>query len=183
MALRHLCNFIKSKQKTNIVVMTAPPRFDLLSTSCVNSEVMRYNNQLRKRTIQFNNVKLHETNIGRQYFRKHGLHLNSLGKEYIAFRLAALVKSFFHLERLSPIHLKWKGNSVSIDQDRSKNSSVSNSNSGLIPRSHSPEDISVNEDKSNFEPNDSRHNIHYVEKKSNRTKKAPLTRSDDFLWL
>ena len=133
MALRLLCNFIKSKQTTNIVVMTAPPRFDLLSMSCVNSEVIRYNNQFRNRMSQFNNVKLHESNIGRQYFTKHGLHLNSSGKEYIAFRSTALVKSFFHLERMSPIHLKWKGNPVSIDQDKSKNSSVSSSNGVLTP--------------------------------------------------
>jgi len=29
-ALRHVCNFVKNNQTVNIIVMTAPPRHDLL---------------------------------------------------------------------------------------------------------------------------------------------------------
>ena len=75
-ALKHLCNFIKNNQKVNIVVMTAPPRHDLLPSSCVNSEVISYNKQLRNRIKQYNNVKILETDLERKYFTKHGLHLN-----------------------------------------------------------------------------------------------------------
>jgi len=65
-------------------------------TSGVNSEVIRFNKQMRKRMIQFNNVKILETDLDRKYFTKHGLHLNSSGKEYIAIRLATVVKGLFH---------------------------------------------------------------------------------------
>jgi lysophospholipase L1-like esterase len=78
--LKHLCNFIKNNQMVNIVVMTAPPRHDLLPSSCVNSEVISFNKQLRKRMIPYNNVKILETNLERKYFTTHGLHLNSSGK-------------------------------------------------------------------------------------------------------
>jgi lysophospholipase L1-like esterase len=35
-----------------------------------------------------------ETGLEREYFTKHGMHLNSSGKECIAQRLAIVVKSF-----------------------------------------------------------------------------------------
>jgi len=36
-ALKHLCYFMKNNQKVKTIIMTAPPRFDLLPTSCVNN--------------------------------------------------------------------------------------------------------------------------------------------------
>jgi hypothetical protein len=45
-ALKHLCDFIKNNQKVNNVVMTAPPRHDLLPSSCVNSEYVTDNKTL-----------------------------------------------------------------------------------------------------------------------------------------
>jgi len=174
-ALKHLCNFIKNNQKVNIVVMTAPPRHDLPPASGVNSEVIRFNKQMRKRMIQFNIVKILETDIERKYFTKHGLHLNSSGKEYIAIRLATVVKSLFHVERMSPISLQWK-------EDSPVSSNKVESTPQIQPP-HSPKESSTNENSIESEPNDRTQAMHMEEKKSNRTKKAPLTRSDDFLWM
>jgi lysophospholipase L1-like esterase len=44
--------------------------------------------------VPYNNVKILETSLEREYFTKHGMHLNSSGKECIAKRLAIVVKSF-----------------------------------------------------------------------------------------
>jgi hypothetical protein len=106
-ALKHLCNFVTNNQMLNTVVMAAPPRCDLLPSSCVNNEVIRFNRQLKKRMAPFNNVKILETNVEREYFTKHVLHLNSAGKERIVLRLAMMVKSFLNKKRMSPIRLKW----------------------------------------------------------------------------
>ena len=57
-ALRHLYNFIEKRQKVNIVVMAAPPRYDLIPSSCINNEVVRFNRQLKKRMKMYNNVKI-----------------------------------------------------------------------------------------------------------------------------
>jgi hypothetical protein len=76
------CLYIKNNQKVNIVVMIAPPRHYLLPSSCANSEVISYSKQLRRRMKQYNNVKVLETDLERKYFTKHGLHLNSSGKEF-----------------------------------------------------------------------------------------------------
>jgi len=50
-ALKHLCNFVTNNQMLNTVVMAAPPRCDLLPSSCVNNVQQRENirNQRRKR--------------------------------------------------------------------------------------------------------------------------------------
>jgi hypothetical protein len=144
-------------------------------TSVVNSEVIRYNKQLRKRMTQFNIVKILETDLERNYFTKHGLHLNSFGKEYIAIRLATVVKNLFHIERMSPIALQWK-----------EDSPVSSNKVESTPQTqppHSPKESSTNENSIESEPNDHTQTMPIEEKESNRTKKAPLTRSDNFLWM
>jgi hypothetical protein len=46
--------------------------------------------------------------VTREYFTKHGMHLNEAGKEGIAQRLAIVVRSFRKRERMSPISLYWK---------------------------------------------------------------------------
>ena len=62
-ALKHLCNFVTNNQTVNTVVLTAPPTCDLLPSSCVNNEVIRFNRQLKKVMAPFNNVKILETNL------------------------------------------------------------------------------------------------------------------------
>ena len=57
-ALKHLCNFAKKRHKLNVVVMSAPPRYDLIPSSCVNNEVVRFNSQLKKGMEMFNNVQI-----------------------------------------------------------------------------------------------------------------------------
>lgn len=165
--------------------MSAPPRHDLLPSSCVNSEVIRFNNQLRKRLSQFNSVKILETGIERKYFSKHGQHLNSSGKEYIAVRLDTVVKIFSHIKRMSPIPLPWEGDTVSTIQGNNKVSSVSSNKDETTPCSQpplSPTETSANEDTADPAPIGSKLSIHNEEKKSIRPKKAPITRSEDFLW-
>ena len=62
-ALRHLSNFVEKRRKVNIVVMSAPPRYDLIPSSCVNKEVARFNRQPKKRMKTFHNVKILETDL------------------------------------------------------------------------------------------------------------------------
>ena len=57
-AMKHLGNFATNNQMINTVVMTAPPRYDLLPSSCINNEVIRFNRQLKKIMAPFNNVKI-----------------------------------------------------------------------------------------------------------------------------
>jgi len=106
---------------------------------------------------QYNNVKILETDLERKYFTKHGLNLNSSGKECITLRLDTVVKSFFHIERMSPIYLHWKDDTVITNQDRiNKDSSVTYNDNKSTPRSqpsHSPKEISANGKVTDSGPN------------------------------
>jgi len=84
----------------------------------------------------FNNVKILETNLEREYFTKHGLHLNSAGKECIVLRLSMMVKSCLNKKRMSPIRLKWKDNStISNLKGNNKESYEANCNAMAVPQS------------------------------------------------
>ena len=105
-ALKRLGNVATNNQVVNTVVMTAPPRCYLLPSSCINNEVIRFNRQLKKIMAPFNNMKILETNLKRECFTKHGLHLNSAGKECIALILAMMVKNCLNKKRMPLIRLK-----------------------------------------------------------------------------
>jgi len=77
-ALKHLCNFVENNQKVNTVVMNAHHRYDLPLSSCMNNEVISFNTQLKKRMAPYNNVKILETGLEREYFTKHGMHMDRL---------------------------------------------------------------------------------------------------------
>jgi hypothetical protein len=112
----------------NTIVMTTPPRFDFLPSLFVNNEVISFNRQLKKRMVPYNNVKILETCLKREFFTKHGLHLNSSGKECIAQRLSMVVKSFTNRVGMSPISLQWKDDTMPSDLDGDNKSYVSSCN-------------------------------------------------------
>jgi hypothetical protein len=39
-ALQHIMNFIKINNHTSIILLTVPHRYDLMRSSCVNSEII-----------------------------------------------------------------------------------------------------------------------------------------------
>jgi len=52
-AMKHICNCVEKRRKTNIVIRNVCHRHDLMPSSCVNSEVIKFNRQpkIRKYTI------------------------------------------------------------------------------------------------------------------------------------
>jgi len=47
-ALRHIRNFIKTNNHTTIILVSAPHRYDLMKSSCVNNEIKSFNSKLMK---------------------------------------------------------------------------------------------------------------------------------------
>ena len=78
--------------------------------------------------------------------------------------------------------MTWKADPVLINHDDSKTNLDPGLSDVSTLRVNGPSNTSINVDKSNIEVSDSKHIIRCANKKSNRTKKAPLTRSADFLW-
>jgi len=56
--MRHIRNFIKTNDHTNIIPVSAPHRYDLMKSSCVNSEIKSFNTKLMKsvRAYQYASV-------------------------------------------------------------------------------------------------------------------------------
>ena len=100
-----------------------PLRHDLFPSSCVKNEVVSFNKRLKKRMVIYNNVKILDTDLEREQFTKHGLHLNSSGRECIALKLAAVFRSIFNKERVSPICLQWRDDTKIFNEDRTNNDS------------------------------------------------------------
>jgi 5,10-methylene-tetrahydrofolate dehydrogenase/methenyl tetrahydrofolate cyclohydrolase len=90
-ALRYLIEFLNVNKKVNIVLITLPLRYDLLQTSCVNKEIMKFNRQLKKIVKVHTNVVLLDVDLQRMHYTRHGQYLNQSGKDLVSFELARII--------------------------------------------------------------------------------------------
>jgi hypothetical protein len=81
--LKYLKNFANKNMNTNILLIPAPHRYDLLQTSCVNEKIKVFNRKVRKRMKIHSNVRILDYDLDRSCFTRHGLHLNGNGKNRI----------------------------------------------------------------------------------------------------
>jgi hypothetical protein len=102
-ALKKVYEFVNRNAESNIVLINAPRRHDLIPESCVNTEVMKFNRQLKKIVKPFPKVHLLENNLDRDLFTKHGMHLNYKGKDKTAQHLASIVEKILRKEQPVPI--------------------------------------------------------------------------------
>jgi len=65
------------------MIVTAPHRYDLQETSCVNKKLEVFNRKLHK-VVKTGDEKIIQADLSRNDFTHHGLHLNTSGKEKMA---------------------------------------------------------------------------------------------------
>jgi len=87
-ALRCMVDFAKNSSYTNVIVTSVPHRHDLILSSCVNEEIRAFNQKLMKIRKIFGRVPIMEADSNREYYTKHGHHLNNLGKAKISKQLS-----------------------------------------------------------------------------------------------
>ena len=68
-------------------MMSVPYRHDLDLKSCVNGEVKVYNRKLEKYLKICENARIIAVDSHRELFTRHGLHMNTRGKEQIARKI------------------------------------------------------------------------------------------------
>jgi hypothetical protein len=73
--------FTTDTQNTNIFIVTAPHRYDLQESLYVNKKIKLFNSKLQKIMKIKGNVKIIQTDLSRNDFTRHGMHLNASGKE------------------------------------------------------------------------------------------------------
>jgi pyridoxine 5'-phosphate synthase PdxJ len=77
-------DFIKTTDNTNIILLTVLPRYDLMQSSCVNSEIKLFNRKVNKMLIKvYQHTLVLVMDNDRKLFTNHGLHLNGQGKELL----------------------------------------------------------------------------------------------------
>jgi len=92
--MKHLLESATNANHANIILMSAPHRYDLMSNSFVNNEVEKFNRKLHKRLEGFGEVAMIDFFSERNLYTKHGQHLNSEGKESMEKKTASTVGCF-----------------------------------------------------------------------------------------
>jgi len=86
--MKHILDLLINSTHTNVILLSVHHRHDLINGLCVNREVKVFNRSLRNRLKCFRKVELIEMVSEREFYTKHGQHLNSRGKESMASRIA-----------------------------------------------------------------------------------------------
>jgi hypothetical protein len=176
-ATNHLCKFVEEKKKVTLVIMKAPQRHDLMPSSCVNIEVIKFNRQMEKKMKIYHNVKLLDTDLDRNYFTRHGQHLHSSGKELISNKLSTVIKDLFIKKQLPPICMPWKEIS---------HLTVSNQNNldELLENTDASKRLQNNDGVSNSNFSDPKNSKELPNPLNppKRQRKQVASRNTDFLW-
>jgi hypothetical protein len=107
-AISNLSDFVKNSYGSNVIVINAPHRHDPSTQSCVNKEVAKFNQQMKK-VIKLNtNLQLLELELDRSHFTNHGMHMNSKGKDQASQHLSKLIGSISDIPLPPPIPIPWK---------------------------------------------------------------------------
>jgi hypothetical protein len=85
---KHILDLLINSAHTSVIILRVPHRHDLIKDLCVNREVKVFNGSLRNSLKCFGQVELIDVVNEREFFTKHGLHLNSRGKESMVSRIA-----------------------------------------------------------------------------------------------
>ena len=106
--LKYLNDFVNQRSNTNILIVTAPYRHDLLITSCINNEVQLFNRKLHNIMKNKDNVRILDQEMNREDFMQHGLHLNATGKDKVVKLMSQNISHLFEFSKKQPIILKWR---------------------------------------------------------------------------
>jgi lysophospholipase L1-like esterase len=118
-SLQYISQFMENNTQTNILA-TVLHYFDLAPTSNVNQEVLKFKKKLCKYLKQFAHCTTFKTENNKEYFTKHGLHLNGFGKEVICKQLAAIIEGMFQYTKDILIFINWDTEQIK-NNDMEKN--------------------------------------------------------------
>jgi hypothetical protein len=202
--LIHLFKLLDLCTNTNVIIFGAPKRHDLLETSSVNDEVNKFNQKLHKMMSVFSNVRVINSVSHREYYTKHGLHLNNIGKEEMASRIIEQCNDSLKPNESPPIFLQWI-EVPSIPDLPSLDSQSGSSMTSTITLNHCHQSIL---ERTSHDANSTDIGLKVIlnptekdeinkckisdglvnqsklqTRNSNRLRKQPVSKTNDFLWL
>ena len=89
-------------------------RYDIAAQTRTNEQIAGYNKKLHKVIKSFTHVKQVKVTTNRDYFTKHGLHLNNKGKEKMSNELLKNLSTSQKAQKTVPIYLPWKSETTRI---------------------------------------------------------------------
>jgi hypothetical protein len=120
-AITNVTELVKENEDTAIVLISAPHRYDVIPELCVNKEVWKYNRLMRKVAKLYTNVKFLEVDLDRSHFTRHGMHMNSKGKDLLTYYLAKEIDLIFNQPQSSPIPIPWELSNRELNNADSQN--------------------------------------------------------------
>ena len=112
-AIANLRSTLGKLSHTNVIVVNIPKRHDLAAFSCVNQEVDKTNAKINKLCRRFQYVSVVDAaNLERELHTRHGLHLNSIGKDHLAANIISVIMDNINLQNkhARPIVINNEGN-------------------------------------------------------------------------
>jgi hypothetical protein len=195
-AINKIQKFVETNEHTNVILMEAPHRHDLMQESCVNKEVKKYNTRMRKYMKIYKNVTVLEVNVDRSGYTTHGQHMNIKGKKLLAKRIAETIKRTVKVCTMKAIVMKEKDDPSIEDQvpgkamdgvcdstqvDDGNKRRQENEDSGKTMDGAGEGGASIGSTQVEGE-NNGKKEYEIATKTSGRSRKTPVTRTDDFLW-
>jgi hypothetical protein len=153
--LRYMRKLALQSKHTNIIAVTPSRRYDLPDFSCVNKETQVFTGKFYKILKDMHHVSVVDTDLTRDNYTQHGLHLNSSGNEWIAMIIGQTIVTILTMKKPA-ISLNWNE----------------------VPRT-APADELMTELASKTDKG----NKANVVRSSCRTKRPPIIRHEDFLWV
>jgi hypothetical protein len=80
--------FSQKYLNTNIIVLEIPHRHNLHHKDMTNMRIQALNTKLKSILSRYKHVTILDMDMTRKYFTRHGLHLNNLGKDLLARKIA-----------------------------------------------------------------------------------------------
>jgi len=181
--MRHLLEFVTNATHTNVIVMSAPHRHDLISNSCVNTEIEKFNRKLRVRLGRLGRVEMIDVVNDRNLYTRHGQHLNTEGKETMANKIASTIECMLN-KQVEPITGKWYTEAIDM-LDHHPVQGMTNDNTGVEINEHNNtlgglDTLKVQDAKQKCDCEIT--SITIDRKPPIRPRRQPVTRNSDFLW-
>jgi len=151
----------------------------------VNKEIVVLNRKLQKVVKSVGNMQMVQSNLNRDDFTRHGMHLNLYGKGKVAKLIGESIIQLTANKKQTPFISKWREDLTNHQQKEAQNQQANDVNRGtkpetaLSPVSH--EETQAQARKRQLTTTTDQINI--PPRTSNRINKTPATMNEDFLWL
>jgi hypothetical protein len=174
--LSKLIRFVTKYNNTNILMVTMPFRHDLAPSSKTNVDIQAFNSKLKKITKAFKHVSVIDMSSDRSHFTRHGLHMNSFGKERFAKQVASQIEILTKPSNnpKPAVPLEWKEMVTTLHMTPSGNTE----SNMMTTVNVTAESLTPPPPTQNVTSNTSSHSH---PRTSTRNKKAPITLNGDFL--